>query len=113
MHVIYRGIMMLIIAGALGGASEVMAGAYDTGEGHGFDSCASTEIVYAGTIIRFTRIPPNIRLMLYDEIDHLRCAALFQCGPCLPAKPSPPDLAEAFFTTSSLNLESLALSLPK
>lgn len=68
------------IIGALAGVPKAMAGAYDTGEGQGYASCASTEILYSGTIFRVDRIQPDVRPTLCGGIDQLRCAVLFKCA---------------------------------
>lgn len=76
---IFRFTALAAVIGALIGAPSAMAGAYDTGEGHGYASYASTEFLPKGTIFYAGRILPDARLTLCKEINQLRRPLLFHC----------------------------------
>jgi len=70
-------IVALVMTVILVGAQSSMAdGAYITGEGHGYASYASTEIIPNGTFIRVVLMPSNVRPTLCKEIDQLWCTPL-------------------------------------
>lgn len=71
-------IAALVVVVLLTGVPNAMSAAYDTGEGHGYASCASTEIVPNGTIFRVVRIQPGNYPTLCSEFDRPQRAVLFQ-----------------------------------
>ena len=62
-------IAITAVISMLASTPSAMAGAYDTGEGHGYASCVSSVISHNGTIFRIAWIQPDARPALYDEID--------------------------------------------
>ena len=68
----------LIVGLLLTGVPNARAGAYDTGEGQGYASCASEERIYNGTIISIVRVFPDDRPAFYGVMVQLQCSILLR-----------------------------------